>query len=71
MSAKLILKPTFVVISDTKIQSVTHDSIEDAKSALQLYQHYQKLEASGGVSAALKELYQAGKRMQWKVPGID
>jgi PAB-dependent poly(A)-specific ribonuclease subunit 2 len=60
-----------LIFLDIKIQSVTHDSIEDAKSALQLYQHYQKLEASGGVSTALKELYQAGKRMQWKVPGID
>jgi PAB-dependent poly(A)-specific ribonuclease subunit 2 len=71
LAAEITVKLTSDFILDTKIQSVTHDSIEDAKSALQLYQHYQKLEASGGVGAALKELYQAGKRMQWKVPGID
>ncbi|CAB3370828.1 Hypothetical predicted protein [Cloeon dipterum] len=56
---------------NTKIQSVTHDSTEDAKTALQLYHHYKKLEATGGVAAALKELYATGKRMQWKVPGTE
>jgi len=51
-----------------KIQSVTHDSIEDARTALQLYQRYRKIEVKGNVTATLKELYEVGERLQWQVP---
>lgn len=51
-----------------KIQSVTHDSIEDARTALQLYQRYQEIEVKGNVTATLKELYEVGERLQWQVP---
>lgn len=51
-----------------KIQSVTHDSIEDARTALQLYHRYQEIEVKGSVTATLKELYEVGERLQWQVP---
>ncbi|XP_022189319.2 PAN2-PAN3 deadenylation complex catalytic subunit PAN2 [Nilaparvata lugens] len=56
---------------EMKIQSETHDSIEDARAALQLYELYQKLEAEGKVKSSLEEMYKVGKSVQWKVPGVD
>lgn len=54
-----------------KIQSETHDSIEDSKTALWLYRKYTELEKEDRVHEALKELYEAGRDLQWKVPGTD
>jgi len=52
-----------------KIQSLTHDSVEDARAALQLYQCYKTLEKDGTLQARLEELYKCGKEMLWAVPG--
>ncbi|XP_015370348.1 PREDICTED: PAB-dependent poly(A)-specific ribonuclease subunit PAN2, partial [Diuraphis noxia] len=52
-----------------KIQSLTHDSVEDARAALQLYQCYKTLEKDGTLQARLEELYKCGKKMLWVVPG--
>lgn len=52
-----------------KIQSQTHDSVEDAHAALQLYQCYKTLETEGNLQLRLEELYKCGKEMNWMVPG--
>lgn len=51
-----------------KIQSVTHDSTEDARAALQLYRRYKQLEAENKVGVALSELYEVGQVHNWRVP---
>lgn len=53
------------------IQSDTHDSAEDARSALQLFRKYEELKASGKLEKALEDLYDLGKKLQWKVNGSD
>lgn len=54
------------------IQSYTHDSIEDAHTALQLYVEHQKLKEMGQdkVISTIKELYEAGRKISWKIPDI-
>lgn len=54
-----------------KIQSETHDSIEDARAALGLYKKYLELETKGILKTSLEEMYAVGKSMHWKVPGDE
>uniref|UniRef100_A0A8C2DHW1 PAN2-PAN3 deadenylation complex catalytic subunit PAN2 n=1 Tax=Cyprinus carpio TaxID=7962 RepID=A0A8C2DHW1_CYPCA len=59
---------------DLNIQSETHDSIEDARTALQLYRKYSELSHNGGQEEfrkVLKALYEKGRKQDWKVPDID
>lgn len=54
------------------IQAETHDSIEDANTALQLYRKYLALSNNGhdvdGFRKTLKQLYEEGRKRDWKVP---
>ena len=68
------------------IQTDTHDSIEDARSALMLYKAYEDLEEQGIVDEKLDELYREGRKhvrlhfynarpavdimQNWKPPGL-
>ena len=46
----------------------THDSIEDARTALTLYNKYVQLEAEGLVEETLQQLYDIGRDTGWEVP---
>ncbi|MCL4118861.1 UNVERIFIED_CONTAM: hypothetical protein GTU68_058872, partial [Idotea baltica] len=53
-----------------KIQSVTHDSIEDAKTALSLYHEFLRIEKRDeNIVIELQKMYEVGKKLQWRVPG--
>ncbi|XP_048097252.1 PAN2-PAN3 deadenylation complex catalytic subunit PAN2 isoform X2 [Alosa alosa] len=58
---------------DLNIQGETHDSIEDARTALQLYRKYLELSRGGSddIRKVLKGLYEKGRKQDWKVPEAD
>ena len=50
------------------IQSETHDSIEDAFTALKLWRKYQEYEDAGVLEKMIDEIYTAGRKWNYKVP---
>ncbi|KAL8676226.1 MAG: hypothetical protein Q9186_007240 [Xanthomendoza sp. 1 TL-2023] len=50
------------------IQSETHDSIEDAFTALKLWRKYQEFEDAGILEKMIDEIYAAGRKLKYKVP---
>jgi PAB-dependent poly(A)-specific ribonuclease subunit 2 len=50
------------------IQTETHDSIEDARSALRLYDAYQEFEEKGVFDQKLEEIYKEGRVVNFKPP---
>ncbi|KAH8205355.1 hypothetical protein TruAng_000434 [Truncatella angustata] len=51
-----------------EIQLETHDSIEDARTALRLYRKYQEFTDAGIFRSVLMEIYQKGFSMNFKPP---
>ena len=45
----------------------THDSIEDARTALALYDKYVELEAEGSLDDMVQQLYEIGRDTNWEV----
>ncbi|KAI0781364.1 ubiquitin carboxyl-terminal hydrolase-domain-containing protein [Trametes elegans] len=58
---------TWFVLKEN-IQTDTHDSIEDALSALKLYKVHLQLEAEGTFDKKLEELYREGRQYNFKPP---
>ncbi|KAI4168471.1 MAG: hypothetical protein LQ343_006358 [Gyalolechia ehrenbergii] len=50
------------------IQSSTHDSIEDALTALKLWRKYEEFQDAGIVEQMVDEIYAAGRKLNYKVP---
>lgn len=50
------------------IQLETHDSIEDARTALKLYRKYQEFDDAGILETRLQEIYRAGRDTNFKPP---
>ncbi|KAL2131448.1 hypothetical protein VTI74DRAFT_5096 [Chaetomium olivicolor] len=53
------------------IQLETHDSIEDARTALKLYRKYLEFEDAGILDAMLEDIYKAGRATNFKPPRRD
>jgi hypothetical protein len=51
------------VVLKVDIQSGSHDSIVDARTALQLFEEYQRLEAEGRWDDELDDIYREGRRL--------
>ncbi|GBE82668.1 ubiquitin carboxyl-terminal hydrolase-domain-containing protein [Sparassis latifolia] len=58
---------TWYVLKEN-IQTETHDSIEDALSALKLYKAFQDFESQGVLDEKLDELYREGRQYNFKPP---
>lgn len=50
------------------IQLETHDSIEDARTALKLYRKYQEFSDAGILETILMDIYRTGREMNYKPP---
>ena len=54
------------VSMSNRLQDV-HDSIEDARTALALYDKYVELEAEGALDDTVQQLYEIGRDTNWEV----
>lgn len=63
---KLSLKFLATYLLGEDIQGETHDSIEDARTAIKLYEKYLDLQARGEFESELLEMYRFGKKFGFK-----
>ncbi|KAK4698993.1 PAB-dependent poly(A)-specific ribonuclease subunit 2, partial [Phenoliferia sp. Uapishka_3] len=68
---KLSLRFLAWAVLHSAIQADTHDSIEDARTALQLYEEHNRLEAQGAWEDCLEEVYREGRQTNFKVPVVE
>jgi PAB-dependent poly(A)-specific ribonuclease subunit 2 len=50
------------------IQLVTHDSIEDSRTALKLYRKWLEFKDAGILETMLNDIYRTGREVGWKAP---
>ncbi|CAD6938157.1 unnamed protein product, partial [Tilletia caries] len=48
-----------------------HDSIEDARTAMQLYRMYESFKVDGRLDDVMEDLYEEGRRVNWKPPSSN
>lgn len=65
---KLSLKFLAWYLLGSAVQTGNHDSIEDAKTALRLYRKYEELKQQGTFEKTLDELYNEGRKWNYKPP---
>ena len=68
---KLSLKFLATYLLGEDIQGETHDSIEDARTAVKLYEKYLDLQARGEFESELLEIYRFGKKYGFKGESKD
>ncbi|CAO2655579.1 Nn.00g043820.m01.CDS01 [Neocucurbitaria sp. VM-36] len=66
---KLNLKFLAWCVLKEKIQEDTHDSIEDATTALKLWRKYEEFVDAGVLEQMLNDIYATGSQMRFKAPG--
>ncbi|KAF8003575.1 hypothetical protein HF325_002820 [Metschnikowia pulcherrima] len=65
---KLSLKFLAYSVLKESVQTRNHDSIEDARTALLLFEKYMQLKASGDFEIALRRIYSEGQQLRFRVP---
>eukprot|EP01133_Synstelium_polycarpum_P003450 gene3450-3923_t len=65
---KLSLRFLAYILLKIDIQSETHCSIEDAKTAMELYKAYLVLVKNNEFKETLNKIYQVGRKLNFKVP---
>ncbi|OBA23722.1 hypothetical protein METBIDRAFT_9960 [Metschnikowia bicuspidata var. bicuspidata NRRL YB-4993] len=65
---KLSLKFLAYSVLKESVQTRNHDSIEDARTALLLFERYMELRASGEFEQALRRIYSEGQQLRFRVP---
>ncbi|KAK9704495.1 poly(A)-specific ribonuclease [Basidiobolus ranarum] len=69
---KISLKFLAWYLLNQDIQTDTHDSIEDARTALAIYKKYLSLKDQGRFEQVLEDIYNVGMKYSWKiVPGLN